>query len=291
MSVDWRELPSLAALRAFDATARHGGFSGAARALNVTHAAIAQQVRALEADLKVKLAVRDGRSIQLTDAGRSLAMGLGQGFSTIAETLADLRAKENRRGIRVTTTTFVTEAVIMPRLSEFWEQHPDVEISLHPSRSYIDIEREGFDFALRAVFEGAPRSWPGMEAIHLSETRMVAAGAPRLIGTSPTDAHKYPWLWHDSNDSKRALMEQAGLDLSRLNLVQIGGPSLQLEAARQGIGITLFNERVARDDLATGRLVEVPLPATPRADYFIVVPSGPRRAIVQAFIDWLHTLF
>jgi LysR family glycine cleavage system transcriptional activator len=91
MSVDWRDIPSLASLRAFDATARHGGFAGAARSLNVTHAAIAQQVRALEADLGMSLAVRQGRNVVLTEAGLQLARSLGEGFDTIAGGIAHLR--------------------------------------------------------------------------------------------------------------------------------------------------------------------------------------------------------
>lgn len=291
MSLDWRSLPSLAALRAFEATASHGGFSGAARALNVTHAAVAQQVRALESDLGAKLVVREGRAMQLTDAGTKLALGLGTGFATIAETVTDLRSAEARRGLRVTTTSFITEAVIMPRLSEFWEAHPGVEIALLPIRDYVDIQKEGFDFAIRAVFEGGRQSWPGMEAIHLAKSHVLCAGAPEVLGEAPNDPYAVPWLWHDNNESKRILIREAGLDLDRLTRVHIGGASLQLEAARRGLGVTLFNERVARADLAAGRLVEIPIPKTPYADYYIVIPQGPRRPLVQSFIDWLTTLF
>ena len=63
-------MPSLSSLRAFDAAVRSGSFSAAARRLNVTHAAVAQQVRALEADLGVPLLVRAGRGVQATLAGQ-----------------------------------------------------------------------------------------------------------------------------------------------------------------------------------------------------------------------------
>ncbi len=70
VSTLWRNLPSLSALRAFDATARHGGFAGAARVLNVTHAAVTQQVRGLERELGVPLVRRAGRTVSLTEAGQ-----------------------------------------------------------------------------------------------------------------------------------------------------------------------------------------------------------------------------
>ena len=80
--MDWRDIPSLAALRAFEATARLSSFSAAARELNVTHAAIAQHVRGLEAEFGCELVFRQGAGMALTDAGRALALSLGEGFAT-----------------------------------------------------------------------------------------------------------------------------------------------------------------------------------------------------------------
>ena len=91
---DWRHLPSLSALRAFEATARLDGFSAAARALNVTPAAVAQQVRGLEADLGVALVIRQGRGLVLTPEGARLSAALAEGFSTIAGGIDALRHDE-----------------------------------------------------------------------------------------------------------------------------------------------------------------------------------------------------
>ena len=67
--MDWQTLPSLAALRAFDALARTGSLSAAGRLLNVTHAAIAQHLRALETHFGVPLATRDGQEHRLAVGG------------------------------------------------------------------------------------------------------------------------------------------------------------------------------------------------------------------------------
>ncbi len=80
MTVDWRHMPPLTALRALEAVARLGGFSAAARALNVTHAAVAQQVRGLETELGVALLRREGRAVVLTAEGARLAAALAEGF-------------------------------------------------------------------------------------------------------------------------------------------------------------------------------------------------------------------
>ena len=82
--MDWRPIPSLSALRAFEAMARLGGLSAAARELNVTHAAIAQHIRYLEDFLTVKLAYREGNGMRLTPSGSDLSKALQDGFKTIA---------------------------------------------------------------------------------------------------------------------------------------------------------------------------------------------------------------
>ena len=89
--MDWRDIPSLSALRAFEAAARLESFSGAARALNVTHAAIAQHVRALEDEFGETLMERQGRNMVPTPAGRRFAHDLEAGFSEIAAGVRALR--------------------------------------------------------------------------------------------------------------------------------------------------------------------------------------------------------
>ncbi len=104
MTLNWRDLPSLSSLRAFAAVAELGGFSQAARTLNVTHAAVAQQVRALESTLDTPLVARDGRGMALTVEGQQLAQALADGFGTIASGVAALRAGGSDRPVRITLT-------------------------------------------------------------------------------------------------------------------------------------------------------------------------------------------
>lgn len=291
MSLDWRSLPSLAALRAFDATARNGDFAGAARSLNVTHAAVAQQVRALEKELGMSLAVRDGRSVRLTPLGIELARTLAGGFETIAEGIDTLRRRERRRGIRVTATPFLVDRIITPRLSEFWDAHPGAEISLHPSREYIDIASEGFDLAIRALPHKAEMTWPGLDIEPVAEMLVVAIVAPQLLADASANPQDLPWLEHEGMTTKLMMMRDCGLEVERLKFVSIGSPNLLLAAVRQGLGATIFSEQFTREDLAAGRLVQVPLPKTLYARYLAVTPKGPRHQLVAPFVDWVHTLF
>ena len=78
---DWRHLPSLSALRAFEVAARHRNFSAAARPLNVTHAAIGQAARSLEAELGTALLRRNGRDLALTEDGERPTPGRRDSFA------------------------------------------------------------------------------------------------------------------------------------------------------------------------------------------------------------------
>jgi len=290
MLIDWRNLPSLASLRAFDAVAQAGDFAGAARALNVTHAAISQHVRGLERELGVSLAEKSGRSIALTSDGKALAQSLADGFQTIQSGLNGLRDREALRGLRVATTPFIVDAIVLPRLSEFWQAHPGIEISLQPSVKYVDIAGEGFDLGLRAG--PADSTWPGLEAHFLATSPWVLVCAPSVLAGTVKDPRELPWVWTEDMPSEMSVLREAGIDIDQLTKVDVGSAMLQWQATRRGLGLTLASEHVARDDLASGRLVQVPFPGLRTCDgYYAVCPKGPRRPIVDQFVTWLKTIF
>lgn len=285
----WRDLPSLSALRAFDATARHGGFTGAGRVLNVTHAAVTQQVRALEAELGVQLVQRLGRTVSLTEAGERLAQRLNEGFGAMTAAIEDLRRSEARRVLRVATTTFIAEAHIMPRLPEFWALHPGVEVAMSPSQMRVDLARDGFDLAVRALSD----DWtplPSEEVIPLARTPLLAICAPSLLATGarPQDL---PWILEPGHTWDLDRLHAAGIDVDRLRLVKLGSAHLEMSGARRGLGVTLATEIICRDDLAAGRLVALPITGLPSLTYAVVMPKGARRLAVDQFVDWLVGIF
>lgn len=286
----WRDLPSLSALRAFDATARHGGFAGAGRVLNVTHAAVTQQVRALEAGLGVQLVRRAGRTVSLTEAGKRLARSLDDGFGAIAGGLAALQASEGRRVLRVATTTFVAETRIMPRLPEFWALHPGVEVAMTPSHTRVDLVHDGFDLAVRALSD----DWvcpPNEEMRPLARTPLLAVCAPSLLAGGVTDPMDLPWILEPGSSWDHGRLRAAGLDPDRLRLVQLGSPHLEMSAARRGLGVLLATGVICRDDLDAGRLVALPVEGLPSLTYAAVMPRGARRVAVDQFVDWLVGIF
>lgn len=292
MSLNWLTLPPLTALRAFDATARHGDFAGAARALNVTHAAVAQQVRALEAHVGVSLAVRQGRRVVLTDAGQRLAKRLGDGFDTIAAGVFDAKGSATTRALRVTTTPFMAERIIMPHLAQFWAAHPGAEISLSPTRAFVDVVGEGFDLAIRAQMAGHDFGRPpaNVDSTPISTAKLICIVSPGLLAQHGPDRNGLPWLWHDGFDTKMAMMRTCGIDVDRVRRVPIGSPNLLLEAVRQGLGATIFNAVIARGEIAAGGIVEVPLSDPGPITYCALTPKGPKHPLAAPFADWVKSL-
>ncbi|NVK45712.1 MAG: LysR family transcriptional regulator [Rhodobacteraceae bacterium] len=289
--IDWRRIPSLSSLRAFEATARLGSFTAAGNALNVTHAAITQQVRALEKDLGLTLLQREGRGMGLTDAGRQLAASLSDGFSTIADGIERLRGTPASRGLRVTCTPALSYAFIIPRLGQFWDAHPDIPVSLTPSGSVDDLKRQHFDLGIRT----GKGDWPGLDVEHLWTTRVILIASPSLIDkyggdTKALPLGEMPWIKSQSYYRDDDLVRECGLDPEKLSAIYIEGQADSVQAVMRGIGLTFVSEIAVSDDLASGALVRLPYEFNQKFTYYAATPKGVERTSTRLFIDWLKTL-
>ena len=289
MTVDWRAIPSLTALRAFAATADLRSFSQAARVLNVTHAAVAQQVRALEDQLGRPLVQREGRGVSLTADGEQLAEALGEGFGAIQRGLEALKVGETDRPVRVTLTASFAAQWLMPRLKDFWERHPDIGLSLHPDSKVVDLHRERMDLAIRY----GNGDWPGVEAAYLTSARMVIAGAPSLIGDrtdlSMEDLAGMDWILSRTWPEQDAYLRQLGLDPEALSRTDINSEELAIAAARQGLGLVIESVALIESDVTDRRLRIVHESREKLPAYFIVTLPGPKRAAARAFLKWLKS--
>lgn len=287
MTTDWRSLPPLTSLRAFAAVAELGGFSQAARALNVTHAAVAQQVRSLEAALDTPLVLRDGRGMALTDEGQALARTLSDGFGTISSGIATLKATSSDRPVRITLTASFAAQWLMPRLKDFWDRHPDIALSLHPDPRVVDLRRDGMDLGIRY----GNGDWPGLNSTFLAPARMAVAAAPDLLEgrtrLSAAEMQGMEWIlardWPEQENYLRSL----GLAPESLSRTEFFSEDLSLAAARQGLGLIIESLALMEDDLEEGRLILLHDSKDHLPAYFIVTETGPKRAATRAFLKWL----
>lgn len=283
----WTNMPPLAALRAFTAYAEEGGVVAAGATLNVSHAAISQQLRALEKHLDMALFDRSGRTLTLTTEGDQLARALSLGFGAIETAVDELQRSSADRPVHVSATPSFTASWLMPRLSEFRTAYPNVDLTLDPSPQLVELTHGGIDVALR--FGNGP--WKGLNAELLLQSPLVIVAAPSLLKgarpTTPADLADYPWLEELGTTEASNWLRSRGVDkITTRGRVQVPG-NLRLDGARDGQGVAVAVRHFVGADLTAGRLVEL-FSESDWGGYHIVTRPGVLRPAVKAFVQWLR---
>ncbi|EBA08068.1 LysR substrate-binding domain-containing protein [Sagittula stellata] len=283
----WSRLPSLAALRAFAAYAETGSVSAAGDTLNVSHAAISQQLRALEAHLGLALLDRTGRKMALTADGDTLARTLRESFGQIATTLEALTGADADRPLLISTTPTFASGWLLPRLASFRAEHPEINLMIDPSADVRGLEPGGIDMALRY----GNGSWPGLQSELFVRSPIVVVAAPGLVGDrpieSPADLSHLHWLQEYGTNEATSWFAQFGIERdSGLGFTSLPG-NMMLEAARQGQGVAILARVFAEPDIAAGRL-RLLFEDTRSKGYWIVTRPGVPRPPLKAFLRWLQ---
>ncbi len=286
--MNWKDIPSLLALRAFESAARHRSFTMAATELNVTQAAIAQHVRVLERQFGEVLVVRAGRGIDITPAGRDLADKLFQGFDTIAEAVADLARTTEERPLSIATTPGFATHWLMPRMGDFWAKHPEINVSITPGLDAVDLRKDGFDIAIRY----GTGDWPGLQSELLSDGQFWVVGQPALLqgrqDSCLSDTVGLPWLFDQAMHEQRALVESEGIDFQAADVRFLATNTLVISAAKAGMGIAIQSKSLVQDEVARGELVKICQLHHPKFGYYLVsIPEHDRPAI-RKFKTWLR---
>ncbi|HTD29123.1 MAG TPA: LysR substrate-binding domain-containing protein [Xanthomonadaceae bacterium] len=289
LRADW--LPSLAA---FESAARHQNFAHAGEEMHLTASAVSHHVRKLEERLGIALFQRHARGVSLTAEGRRLADSAGSALADMDGVLRNLQAsRDEKRRVRISALHSLTYTWLTPRLSAFFELHPDILLNVDTETGLTRFEDGGPDLAIRH----GPGQWPGLVAHLLMNETLFPVAAPTLAGsaaaTCPADIAKLPLIsdlarqgWHDWF---RAL----GLHGLKLNDRHHFSDSTDaLNAAAFGLGAALAREHIVAPYLASGRVVRLPGPELlARWGYHIVYPAHRRlRPAAQVFVDWLLTL-
>ncbi len=305
-----QRLPPLNALRAFEAAARHLSFATAAKELHVTPAAISHQIKGLEEHLALKLFRRLARGLQLTRAGQALVPKLREGFERLADALAELRALEKPGTLSVSAAPSFATRWLAPRLHRFVGAHPDLDVRIAASTRLIDPKKG--ELASGDDLSGAPMEdadiavrfgtgeYPGFRVDKLMSVAVTPMCSPRVAaGEHPLRAAedlRHQVLIHDnvSFDDGGPLWEAwlkvagvEGMDTS--HGLRFNHAMLALEAAADGMGVTLGMPVLAGSDLASGRLVAPLALSLPlKFGYYIVSGADTaERADVIAFRTWL----
>ena len=154
-----RRLPPLNWLRSFESAARHLSITRAAEELNVTQAAVSQQVRSLEDNLALKLFRRAGRRLFLTESGQALAPKLRDAFDLMAEGVRDCHARSAEGTLTLRVSSSFAPQWLMPRLGRFYSRHPDIDVRLTTVDREVDFAREDLDAEIRFFNDGGNASY------------------------------------------------------------------------------------------------------------------------------------
>lgn len=258
----------------------------AADKLNVTQAAVSQQVKALEAHLGVPLILRVGRGIELTAPGARLAREIGTGFDLIARGVERLCEDSAKRPVQVTMSPAFAVEWLLPRINEFQQSHPEITLMLNPTSRMVDIEPGGIDVAIR--YRDTRLAPPHAKAVLVTD--MIVVGAASLVGDArpghPEALATYPWLQElGTNEAADWFTYHGVIPNTPLTVNHMPG-NLIMTAVRRGDGITYSARAFFEDDLRAGRMVEL-FSETLFGVYYIETQGAHQRAEAQTFVRWL----
>lgn len=289
-------LPSLNALRTFEAAARLGSFTRAGEALHVTQSAVSRMVASLEADLGRALFQRQGPHLILTPAGAEYQRAIAAALADLDAATQRLRFGDATGPIAVSTLHTLAFRWLVPRLHRFEAAHPGLSVDLSTGDRMIDFTTEPVDIAIRYGYG----DWPGCRAEFLLPETVNLFCAPQFTARyGPLDRlgdlrhHRRlfhstrPQAWPDfctavglPNDALQPAAQTAAFE----HFFMI------IEAAIAGMGVALLPEFLVEADIEAGRLVQ-PLPVrvrNPRAYYLVHAKGAERRAKVALFRDWMQ---
>ena len=185
-----RDLPSLNALRSFEAAARLESVSRAADELNVTHGAVSRQLRSLEDELGVALFEKAGRGLKLTGSGRLLRDSCEQAFGDLRNACIAVRQAQAQAPFLLACPGSLLARWFIPRLDRLNRELPELNLHLSASEAELDPRRPG----VTATFLFAAPPWPtDLAAYPLIAERIGPVFSPRLASAqrlqrNPADA-------------------------------------------------------------------------------------------------------
>lgn len=284
-----RKLPSLNAMRAFEAAARHVSFTKAADELFVTHAAISRHIRDLEEWLGIRLFNRTGRGVNLTKAGEKYLTQLSLAFDRMAKATSDLMQDAREGELVITVEEAFASRWLVPNLGSFTSAHRGIDINIDPNDSLVNFRADQANVGIRYGLG----DWPDVDAELLVRIKIFPVCSPALLDghrlKSPNDIIGYTLLHEESKQWWAHWLRAEGVDEGAGTRGPMFQGHLALEAAEAGQGFALGDQVLAADALRNGSLIK-PLPGfrLQGAYYLVTSRNVEDSSTVRAFRIWLH---
>jgi LysR family glycine cleavage system transcriptional activator len=292
-----RALPPLAALLAFEATARHQSFTRAATELKLTQTAISHRIKELESLLSVQLFTRKQNATRLTDEGRTYLECIRPALAQIAAATESVSSVHDNR-LTIACLSAFSAKCLTPALRDFRQKHPQFELRLTPLAPTDRLEQREFDVA---IWHGAD-DWRDFDAERIADEEIFPVCVPALLASgpplrTPEDLKHYPIVRTVSpiiTDDWPVWLQQAGAEVDSFKSeIYCETLSFSMNAIVEGLGLGIGRSVLVRDDLASGRLVApFDIRCSSHAGYQVL--SRPERSglpKVQLFKRWLLATF
>lgn len=276
-------------MRSFESAARNLSFNDAAEELFVTPSAISHQIKLLEEFLGLKLFRREKRKVSLTAAGERYLPSVQLALDEIESATRRLMTSPNLSAVNISVAPAFLTRWLVPRITRFQEQYPDVELRFSSTTGFIDFEHSDTDMA---VYYGEG-NWLGVDIHFLRYLVSTPVCSPKLAEklTAPDDLLKGT-LIHVSGRSQewQQILKQLGVRSTGLGrTMSFSSTALAVSAAIEGIGVALADRALVQRELDAGQLV-VPFDITldkPKAFYLVYQEKRQLTYGMQAFRDWI----
>lgn len=285
-----RFLPSLSLLAAFEAAARTGSITAAARELDLTQSAVSRQIKALENQLGVELFLRERQTIRLTVAGDSYAREIREALRRISSASLNLRANPHGGTLNLAILPTFGARWLAPRLGQFLAANPGITINLVTRLSPFDFRLDSIDAAIH--FGDAV--WPGAELILLMQEETVPACSPEFKRAHeievPSDLLHVQLLHLTTRpDAWERWFTETGVAFESVHGMLFDQFATASQAAIGGLGVALLPTFLIQEELKRGELVPAvnrPMPSAQR--YYLAFPRE-RAAYppLVAFREWI----
>jgi LysR family glycine cleavage system transcriptional activator len=285
-----RRLPPLAAVRVFEAAARHQNFTTAASELGMTQAAVSYQIKLLEERLGVSLFRRERGRVALSETGRRIGPLIAKAFDDLDNAFG--LARSSSEGVlTVSCSTTFGPNWLASRIGAFQLKAPDIAVRLHTSNELVDFARDDVDIAIR----GGRGDWPGLCSHFLMRMPLLALASPAFLEKAtpvrtPDDIMRLQRISPDDS-WWRVWREQVGGDVSESGAtgIKMDTQIAEGQAAIAGAGIAVLNPVLWKSELEEGRLVRViDALAFDPSDFWLVYPEHHRHSRkIRLFRDWM----
>lgn len=292
-------IPPLRSMHIFVVAARHGSFKKAADELCVTPQAVSLQVKTLEEQLELQLFQRLPAGIVLTAAGEQLLDYVQRGISLIEHGIKDVQQRQQRRQLRISASPWFAVHCLLPKLTEFEQQHPDIDVVVSTSVKFPDFAIQRLDLAIQWGFG----DWPfSRKQLLLTDDKLLVCAPSLLSGvnplTKPEHLVQHRLLCTElSVDLWRKVLNTLGVDtVVERQVLPLESQAGQIEATVKGLGVALVSEGEAREGCREGRLV-APLGDWLISDlnpalmpgYWLVVREGAEEdQLLAEFVSWMN---